>query len=416
MRGDYANLTLIVDLTLSRIDSGFFTGTRWECLHAPEHGHLGDDHRPLDGRARQPRRAGDRHQGRAPTAGCRRATSPSTPRRSLRRLQTDRIDLYYSHKDDVDVPVEETLRAFDELVRDGQGPPHRRLQPARPERLTESLRARRARGPGARTSALQPHYNLVEREGYEREYAPIVAEHGLAVAPYYALAKGFLTGKYRPAATASSRREPDGAREYLDDRAASACWPPWTRSPATHDVPVAAVALAWLRAQPGRRRADRQRAHASSSSAAAARGRPDADRRRARPSRRGLRIDGRRPARPSWTSSTRTGASTTSSTRTGCSACATSSPRPPSCSACSCAPSAPRRVLEIGTSNGYSTIWLGDAAEAVDGTVVSLEIEPERTAQAQDNLTPGGRGRARRAAHAGRRRGAGAATPTTPGT
>src|ERR1700755_573609 len=112
----------------------------------------------------------------------------------LRRLQTDRIDLYYAHKDDLDVPVEETLRAFDALVRAGKVR-HIAASNLSAERIAESLRTA-AREGLARYVALQPHYTLVERERYEREYAPLAAEHGLAVAPYYALAKGFLTGKY----------------------------------------------------------------------------------------------------------------------------------------------------------------------------------------------------------------------------
>src|SRR6201990_2372546 len=113
----------------------------------------------------------------------------------LRRLQTDRIDLYYAHKDDLDVGVEETLRAFDALVREGKVR-HIAASNLSAERLKESLETSWREGL-AEYVALQQHYNLVERERYEREYAPIVAEHNLASLPYYALAKGFLTGKYR---------------------------------------------------------------------------------------------------------------------------------------------------------------------------------------------------------------------------
>src|SRR3954453_3453386 len=102
---------------------------------------------------------------------------------SLTRLQTDRIDLYYAHKDDGDVPVEETVRAFDATVRAGKV----RFVAASnvpPARLVESLELAEREGLSPYVW-LQPHYNLVERAGYEREYAPIVAAHGLAVAPYY---------------------------------------------------------------------------------------------------------------------------------------------------------------------------------------------------------------------------------------
>jgi aryl-alcohol dehydrogenase (NADP+) len=165
---------------------------------------------------------------------------------SLRRLQTDRIDLYYSHKDDLDVPVEETLRAFDALVTAGKVR-HIAASNLSAERIAESLRAS-AREGLARYVALQPHYNLVERERYEREYAPLAAEHGLAVAPYYALAKGFLTGKYRDGAQVDSPRA-EGARAYLDDRG-RAVLADLDEISAAHDTTVAAVALAWLRSRP----------------------------------------------------------------------------------------------------------------------------------------------------------------------
>src|SRR4051794_7498332 len=99
---------------------------------------------------------------------------------SLRRLQTDRIDLYYAHKDDGSVPVGETVRAFDAAVKAGKVR-HVAASNVPPERLVESLETA-AREGLARYEWLQPHYNLVEREGYEREYAPIAREHGLAVA------------------------------------------------------------------------------------------------------------------------------------------------------------------------------------------------------------------------------------------
>src|SRR3954466_6917505 len=134
---------------------------------------------------------------------------------SLARLQTDRIDLYYAHKDDGSVPVEETVRAFDQSVRDGKV---RQVAASNvpPERLVESLEIAEREGL-ARYMWLQPHYNLVERAGYERDYAPIVARFGLAVAPYYALASGFLTGKYRNRDGGDSPRA-EKASSYLDDR------------------------------------------------------------------------------------------------------------------------------------------------------------------------------------------------------
>jgi aryl-alcohol dehydrogenase-like predicted oxidoreductase len=167
---------------------------------------------------------------------------------SLRRLQTDRIDLYYSHKDDLDVPVEETLRAFDELVREGKVR-HIAASNLSGERLKESLETSWREGL-AEYVALQQHYNLVERERYEREYAPIVAEHNLASLPYYALAKGFLTGKYRPEGPAIDSPRADGASAYLDERGRRVL-AALDEVAAERAATPAAVALAWLSAQPG---------------------------------------------------------------------------------------------------------------------------------------------------------------------
>ena len=102
------------------------------------------------------------------------------------------------------MPVEETVRAFDALVREGKVR-HVAMSNTTGERLQESLELAEREGL-APYVWLQPHYNLVEREGYESEFAPIVASHGLAVAPYYALASGFLTGKYRNGADGDSPR------------------------------------------------------------------------------------------------------------------------------------------------------------------------------------------------------------------
>jgi aryl-alcohol dehydrogenase-like predicted oxidoreductase len=168
---------------------------------------------------------------------------------SLRRLQTDRIDLYYAHKDDGDVPVEETVRAFDALVRAGKVR-YVAASNLTGERLAESLEVA-AREGLAPYAALQPHYNLVEREGYEREFAPIVAAHDLAVAPYYALAKGFLTGKYRDdSSDGDGSPRAEGARAYLDERG-RAVLGALDDIAAAHETAVAAVAVAWLGAQPG---------------------------------------------------------------------------------------------------------------------------------------------------------------------
>ena len=122
--------------------------------------------------------------------------SAPAPRQSLERLGTDRIDLYYAHADDPETPLEETLAAFDELVRDGQGAARRRVEllgPA-PGRGAAGERPRGLR----RYVALQPEYNLVSRAEYEGELQELCVAERIACMPYYALASGFLTGKYRP--------------------------------------------------------------------------------------------------------------------------------------------------------------------------------------------------------------------------
>jgi aryl-alcohol dehydrogenase-like predicted oxidoreductase len=167
---------------------------------------------------------------------------------SLTRLQTDRIDLYYAHKDDGSVPVDETVRAFDQTVRDGKV-----LNVAAsnvpPDRLVESLAIADREGL-AKYVWLQPEYNLMERKGYERDYAPIVAEHGLAVAPYFALAAGFLTGKYRNRGADGSARE-GMVKQYLEDPRGERVLDALDEIAITRGVSVGAVAVEWLRAKPG---------------------------------------------------------------------------------------------------------------------------------------------------------------------
>src|SRR5262249_53554872 len=114
---------------------------------------------------------------------------------SLRRLRTDHIDLYYAHRDDPDTPLEETMAAFNALVRSGKAR-HIAASNYSAPRLTEALAVSDRHGL-ARFAALQTQYNLMERD-YETELSPLVAAKGLSTLPYYALAMGFLTGKYGP--------------------------------------------------------------------------------------------------------------------------------------------------------------------------------------------------------------------------
>ncbi|HET6504333.1 MAG TPA: aldo/keto reductase [Amycolatopsis sp.] len=165
---------------------------------------------------------------------------------SLRRLQTDHIDLYYAHRDFTDAPLEETLGAFDELVRAGKV---RYIAASNysAERLAEALSISDREG-FARYVALQPHYNLVERD-YETELAPLVEKEGLSTLPYFALAKGFLTGKYRTREANAGSVRAEGAVAYLDDRGERVL-AALDEIAAAHGSSPAAVSLAWLAARP----------------------------------------------------------------------------------------------------------------------------------------------------------------------
>jgi aryl-alcohol dehydrogenase (NADP+) len=168
---------------------------------------------------------------------------------SLRRLGVEAIDLYYAHYDDPETPQEETLAAFDSLVRAGKVR-HIAASNHTPERLESALRISEREGL-ARYVALQPHYNLMERAEFETRLAPVVARHELAVFPYYGLAKGFLTGKYRdPGQGSDTERRAAGARAYDDERGRRVL-AALDDVAAQQGISVAAAALAWLAAQPG---------------------------------------------------------------------------------------------------------------------------------------------------------------------
>ncbi|MGW2462936.1 aldo/keto reductase [Streptomyces sp. NPDC004457] len=166
---------------------------------------------------------------------------------SLRRLGTDHIDLYYTHFDKPEVPVEEIIGALDELVRAGKVR-HIAASNISPERLRASLDFSDREGL-ARYVAVQPHYNLVSRDTYEGPLQDLVAREGLSAVPYFSLAAGFLTGKYRPGTTVDSARA-EGARKHAESERGRKVLAALDEIAAAHGAPVATVALAWLAAQP----------------------------------------------------------------------------------------------------------------------------------------------------------------------
>jgi aryl-alcohol dehydrogenase-like predicted oxidoreductase len=166
---------------------------------------------------------------------------------SLRRLGTDRIDLYYAHEDDESTPIEETLGAFDALVREGKVR-HIAASNFGPDRLRESLVVAEREGL-APYVALQPEYNLVERD-YERGLLDVCADSGLACIPYFALARGFLTGKYRPGGKPVDSPRAGSVAGYLNGGGGERALAALDAVAAAHETTVASVALAWLAAQP----------------------------------------------------------------------------------------------------------------------------------------------------------------------
>ncbi|MEV1136202.1 aldo/keto reductase [Rhodococcus coprophilus] len=167
---------------------------------------------------------------------------------SLKRLQSDHIDLYYAHSDDPETPLAETVATFDELVRDGKVR-YVGLSNFSPDRVKEWLDIADAHGFDAPVS-LQPHYNLVHRAEYETGYAPIALEHNLGVLPYYSLASGFLTGKYRSQDDVTGRVRERMASRYLTD-AGLAVVDALGEIATAHAVEISTVALAWLLTRPG---------------------------------------------------------------------------------------------------------------------------------------------------------------------
>jgi len=165
---------------------------------------------------------------------------------SLKRLKSDYIDLYYAHQDDLDTPIEESLGAFDELIKAGKV---RYIAASNftAERLQESLDISKANGLSSYIAS-QDQYNLMERE-YEKGLMPTIEKNNLSQIPFYGLARGFLTGKYRPGVSVESVRASGVASNYANERG-------WNLLSKLDQIAkdkkttVAAISLAWLRAQP----------------------------------------------------------------------------------------------------------------------------------------------------------------------
>ena len=166
---------------------------------------------------------------------------------SLKRLQTDRIDLYQTHWDDPKTPLEEVLSTYSELIKAGKV----RVIGASnysAARLKEALDVSARKGL-PRYESLQPQYNLVEREDYEAELGPLCRKEQIGVIPYYSLASGFLTGKYRSKQDAGKSPRGSGATKYLDERGLRVL-AALDEVASGHKASVAQVALAWLLAKP----------------------------------------------------------------------------------------------------------------------------------------------------------------------
>ena len=166
---------------------------------------------------------------------------------SLRRLQTDYIDLYQSHTDDAETPLTETLGAYSELVQQGKV----RVIGAsnyNAERLSEALQVSKQNGLPPYHS-LQPNYNLYDRADYESKLEAVCVENGLGVIPYFSLASGFLTGKYRTEADLAGRQRGPFVKKYLNERGYRILRALDEVARETHATP-AQISLAWLMVRP----------------------------------------------------------------------------------------------------------------------------------------------------------------------
>jgi aryl-alcohol dehydrogenase-like predicted oxidoreductase len=180
--------------------------------------------------------------------GLKRAQIEKHAEQSLARLGIDHIDLYQTHKDDPDTAVEETLEALDRLVKAGKVRAIGASQYA-PSRLRESIQASATRG-FARYDTWQPEYNLYDRSAFERDLQPLAREQGLAVIPFFGLAKGFLSGKYRSVKDIEGRPRAAGLKKYFEGDRGMRILAALDRVSARVGATPAQVSLAWSMAQP----------------------------------------------------------------------------------------------------------------------------------------------------------------------
>jgi aryl-alcohol dehydrogenase-like predicted oxidoreductase len=167
---------------------------------------------------------------------------------SLRRLQTDYIDLYQTHYDDLSIPVTTTLETYAKLIKAGKV---RVIGTSNmsPERLMQSLEASEQNG-FPRYETLQPEYNLYDRKKFEKEYEPVTQQYELGVISYYSLASGFLSGKYRTKEDAAKSPRGQKALSYLDERGQNIL-DTLDEVAKSYNTTPASVAIAWLVQRPG---------------------------------------------------------------------------------------------------------------------------------------------------------------------
>ena len=165
---------------------------------------------------------------------------------SLKRLQTDYIDIYYAHEDDQATPLEETLEAFTEIIKSGKVRYIAASNYSAP-RLEEALKVSHDNN-FAQYIAVQNHYNLLERKDYESTMVPTMQKYGISGIPYFALARGFLSGKYRKGQVVDSVRA-GGVASYLND-SGYALIEKLEALAQKYNTSISAISIAWLRAQP----------------------------------------------------------------------------------------------------------------------------------------------------------------------